>query len=77
MDRKSLRKFNLYLNSRPTNQMEPTVVLGKMGIRDRNTGKYRTQLFNDGVVMSRFIGRSASKSQGTTTEIDKGGWSDN
>lgn len=56
---------------------EPTIVNGQMGARDRNTGRYRTNLDNSGVVPTRFIGLSNSRPQGQTTEIDLDGWSDN
>jgi hypothetical protein len=75
MSPKDLRRINLYLNSRSKPYDDPSVVSGKMGSRDPNTGRYRTSLNNNGTLQSRYIG-NGSRPQGYTTEIDVNGWTD-
>lgn len=72
-----MRKYNLYLNARKKPRDDNQYALGKMGLRDVNTGKYQIKLNNDGIVPCRFIGQTNSRSTDYTTEVDIRGWADN
>ena len=75
MDRKERRQVNLYLNSREPVDMASNVVSGRMGKRNRDTGRVNTELLDGGLVPTRFIG-NGGRQQGSTTQLDLDGWGD-
>lgn len=55
--------------------MGSNVVSGRMGTRNRDTGRINTELFDGGLVPTRFIG-NGGRQQGSTTQLDLDGWGD-